>query len=103
MRQALTSYTPRADAQLMIARANAIFEEYASHGLSLSLRQVHYQFVSRQHYENTNANYLLLGRTMKNARYGGFIDMDAFEDRSRNARRVKNGPRTRYATRLGRS
>ncbi len=67
----------------MIERINAIIEEYQAQGFRLSLRQLHYQFVARDHYANTHANYRLLQRTLHDARMAGDADWDAIEDRSR--------------------
>lgn len=63
-----------------IEQANAIIEEY---GTAMTLRQLHYQFVARDLYDNTKQNYKKLGDIVRNARMGGVIDWDAIEDRTR--------------------
>jgi len=63
-----------------IEQANEIIEEY---GTAMTLRQLHYQFVARDLYENTKQNYKKLGDILRNARMGGLVDWDAIEDRTR--------------------
>lgn len=72
----------------VIKQANAIIEEYAAQGYTLTLRQIHYQFVARDWYENTQQNYKRLGNILDAARKAGRVDWDAIEDRTRGLRRV---------------
>lgn len=67
-----------------IEQANEIIAEYKARGLRPNLRQIHYQFVSRNWYENTQPNYDKLGSTLKLARQAGLVDWDGIEDRTRN-------------------
>ena len=78
----------------VIRQANQIIEEYAKAGFSLTLRQLHYQFVARDLYENTQQNYKRLGNVLDAARKAGMVDWDAIEDRTRFIRRIKvwDGP-----------
>ena len=71
---------------LMIERADAVATQYKAQGYDLTLRQLHYQFVKSDWYENTEKNYKLLGRTVTNARLAGLIDWSHFKDRGRNAK-----------------
>lgn len=66
-----------------IDQANAIIAEYQSDGLTLTLRQLYYQFVARGLMENKQRNYDALGDTISKARLGGMVDWDAIEDRTR--------------------
>ena len=52
----------------IIEQANAIIDEYVSLGFRLSLRQLFYQFVSRDLMPNVYAEYKKLGVTMLEAR-----------------------------------
>lgn len=72
----------------VIRQANQIIAEYAAQGYTLTLRQIHYQFVSRDLYENTQANYKRLGNILDAARKAGLVDWDAIEDRTRGLRRI---------------
>src|SRR4029450_9944560 len=72
-----------AKTRAMIDQANAILEEYAEQGFTLTLRQLFYQFVARQLVANHDREYGRLGRTMTDARRGGLIDWDYIEDRTR--------------------
>lgn len=72
----------------VIKQANKIIKEYMDQGYTLTLRQIHYQFVSRDLYENTQANYKRLGNILDAARKAGRVDWDAIEDRTRVLRRI---------------
>lgn len=73
----------------LIKQANAIIEELKKKGYSpLTLRQIHYQFVARDWYENTQQNYKRLGNVLDAARKAGRIDWDAIDDRTRSLRRI---------------
>jgi hypothetical protein len=76
-------YRPQARARAIIEQANGIIEGYLSQGFKLTLRQLFYQFGSRDLLENMVPNYKLLGRVLRNARDGGLVDWDAIEDRTR--------------------
>ena len=66
-----------------IDQANSIIEEYMSAGYRMTLRQLYYQFVSRDLFANINKNYRMLATTISNGRLAGLIDWDAIEDRGR--------------------
>jgi len=70
--------------QVLIANANAIIKEYADQGFNLTLRQLYYQFVSRDLIPNTQRDYKRLGSHINNARLAGHIDWAAIVDRTRN-------------------
>jgi hypothetical protein len=67
-----------------IEQANAIITDYRSQGFSLTLRQLYYQFVSRDLIKNNISEYKKLGYVINDARLAGLIDWDAIEDRTRN-------------------
>lgn len=66
-----------------IDQANSIIEEYMSAGYRMTLRQLYYQFVSRDLFANIEKNYRSLAKTISNGRLAGLIDWDAIEDRGR--------------------
>lgn len=72
----------------LIRQANAIIEEYTKLGYKLTLRQIHYQFVARDWYENTFANYKRLGNVLNAARMAGMVDWDSFDDPTRTLKRL---------------
>ncbi|TXH10976.1 MAG: hypothetical protein E6R03_14810 [Hyphomicrobiaceae bacterium] len=76
-------WRPQGSARDVVAHAIAILDEYQRQGLRMSLRQLYYQFVSRNLCENTPAAYNRLGSYISQAREAGFIDWDAIEDRGR--------------------
>lgn len=70
----------------LVEHANSIIEEYAKQGFDLTLRQLYYQFVSRNLLANTEKNYKRLGCVIADARLAGLIDWDAITDRTRYVR-----------------
>jgi hypothetical protein len=70
-------------AETIIRTANEILDEYAKDGYDLSLRQLYYQFVSRNLIENTERSYKNLGSIISDARLAGRIDWDMIKDRGR--------------------
>lgn len=71
----------------LIDAANSIIDEYRADGFTLTLRQLYYQFVSRDLIENKQTEYKRLGSIINDARLAGLIDWDMIEDRTRNVRR----------------
>jgi hypothetical protein len=72
-----------AKSKAIIQIANAILAEYAAQGYDLSLRQLFYQFVSRDYLPNTTQNYNNLGSVISDARLAGQIDWNMIRDRGR--------------------
>lgn len=68
----------------LIEQANVIIEEYQSAGYTLTLRQLYYQFVSRDLIANKQSEYKRLGSVINDARLAGLIDWESIEDRTRN-------------------
>ena len=68
----------------VIEQANAIIEEYAGQGFTLTLRQLYYQFVARALIANTQRNYKCLGDALNDGRLCGLIDWRSIVDRTRN-------------------
>lgn len=115
MKQAFIDKNFHALSYAQINQANAIIEEYQDEGYSLTLRQLYYQFVSRDLFHrkyslnsktnrwvrdqvngtiNAQPNYDNLGQLVNDARLAGLIDWDAIEDRTRFLRghRTFTGP-----------
>ena len=70
----------------MIEEANKIISAYSAQGYNLTLRQLYYQFVSRNYFPNSEKSYNRLGETISNARLAGLISWEAIEDKTRNIR-----------------
>jgi len=68
----------------IIERANNIIAAYMADGYTLTLRQLYYQFVSRDLIANTQREYKRLGSIINDGRLAGMIDWNAIEDRTRN-------------------
>lgn len=77
------SWNPRADSVALVEQANEIIEEYRAEDLTLTLRQLYYQFVARDLIENTERSYKNLGNVITKARMAGMISWTAIEDRAR--------------------
>jgi hypothetical protein len=73
----------RASSLRQIEQANEIIDEYKRMGYGLSLRQLFYQFVSRDLIANTEQTYHNLGVLLTKAREAGLVDWNAIEDRGR--------------------
>lgn len=72
------------DTLAVIDQANEIIAEFAADGYDLTLRQLYYQFVSRDLIANKQTEYSRLGSIINDARLAGLIDWDAITDRTRN-------------------
>jgi hypothetical protein len=77
------SFNFRADSLAKIELANSIIASYQAQGLRLTLRQLYYQFVTRNALPNREKSYDSLGRLVSDARLAGLIDWEAIEDRVR--------------------
>ena len=73
-----------ADRLAVVRDANAICAQYASQDLSLTLRQLYYQFVARGLLPNRQSEYKRLGDILNDARMAGLMDWDYLVDRTRN-------------------
>ena len=67
----------------IIDQANEIIAEYQEEGMSLTLRQLYYQFVARDLIENTMRSYKRMGSIINDGRLAGLIDWNSIEDRTR--------------------
>ena len=68
----------------VIEKANFVCAEYLRGGLSITLRQLYYQFVARGWLANNDRNYKRLGSICADARMAGAMDWDYLIDRTRN-------------------
>lgn len=66
-----------------IETAEQIIGEYQNQGYTLTLRQLYYQFVSRNLIENTEKSYKALGAVINDARVAGLLPWNGIEDRAR--------------------
>lgn len=76
-------WTPRAEAEGLIAQAEVFCEQYAAQGYELTLRQLYYQFVAADLVVNSDKSYNNLGNVISKARLAGMIDWDHITDRHR--------------------
>ncbi len=67
----------------VVKAANQIIEEYEAQGYQLTLRQLYYQFVSRDFIPNSQREYKKLGSIINDARLAGLISWTAIVDRTR--------------------
>ena len=80
----------RGDTLVMIMRAAEIVREYSAMGYNLTLRQLYYQFVSKDLIANKQTEYKRLGSIINDARLAGMLDWNAIEDRTRNVKSVSH-------------
>lgn len=67
----------------IIDQANQIIDAYRIKGFDLTLRQLYYQFVSRNWLPNKERSYKRLSSIVSDARLAGLIDWEAIVDRTR--------------------
>jgi hypothetical protein len=67
----------------LIGKINQIVDDYEAQGFSLTVRQIHYQFVSRDWLPNTASTYNRLQSAINDGRLAGLISWTAIEDRGR--------------------
>ena len=82
----------------VLSHAKAIAYEYKSNGLSLTIRQLYYQFVARGLMPSGQNHYKRVVDTLSKARYSGKLDNDLIEDRTRT---VHQGDFTRNDDQVG--
>jgi hypothetical protein len=68
----------------IIWQAREILDDYERQGFDLTLRQLYYQFVSKDLIPNHQRSYDRLGAIINDARMAGLIDWDHIIDRTRN-------------------
>lgn len=83
MKQKFVDKKFSASSLALIEIANGIIEEYDALGYRLSLRQLYYQLVARDHIPNTVQSYKRVGSILSDARDAGLVDWEAIEDRGR--------------------
>ncbi len=69
--------------QGIVDESLAIAREYRGIGLTLTLRQLYYQLVSRDLLDNGQKHYKRVGATLTDARYAGTFPVEYIEDRGR--------------------
>lgn len=71
------------ESRQLIEGANVIIGQYQGQGYDLTVRQLYYQFVTRNWLANNAANYDRLASVVSDGRLAGLIDWDAIADRGR--------------------
>jgi hypothetical protein len=79
----------------LIAIAEDIITDYSAQGFDLTLRQLYYQFVARDHIPNSQREYKKLSETISDARLAGLIDWDSIVDRTRILRKTTHWQSTK--------
>ena len=83
MKEAFVDHKFNASSLDIVAKADAIMDEYAAMGYRLTLRQLYYQLVARGYIENSVRSYKRIGSIVSDARLAGLLDWDMIEDRGR--------------------
>lgn len=84
MREKFADINFRKSSLDIIAKADEIITDYQRRGFKLTLRQLYYQFVSRDLLPNLQTEYKRLGKIVNDGRLAGKLDWSAIEDRTRN-------------------
>lgn len=84
MKKAYIEKNFKPDTLKLIRSVDEILAEYQAQDFVLTLRQVHYQLVSRDITPNTQKDYDRLSRVVTDARRAGLLDWNAIIDRTRN-------------------
>lgn len=82
-KQEYLDFNFRADTHKLINIINGVINEYLADGLVLTVRQLYYQLVARDHIPNTEKSYKRITGVVNDGRLSGLIDWDAIEDRTR--------------------
>lgn len=83
MREKYIDHNFREASLEIVNQANNIIDEYLAEGYKITLRQLYYQFVSRDLLANKQESYNKLGTIISKGRLSGLIDWAAIEDRTR--------------------
>lgn len=83
MKEAFKEVRFRESSRTVIDQANEIIAAYETDGIQLTLRQLYYQFVSRNWLPNTERSYKNLSATISDGRLAGLIDWSAIDDLGR--------------------
>lgn len=78
-----TDWAPNTKTARTLHAARGIIAEYQAQDITLTLRQLYYQFVSRDLLANTDKSYKRLGNIVSRGRQAGMLDWEAIEDRAR--------------------
>lgn len=67
----------------IVRKILTVIQEFQSMGYRMTLRQLHYQLVTRNWIINHDSAYKKLGNILDDCRYAGMVDWEAIEDRGR--------------------
>ena len=76
-------WNPKPESQRLVSLVEEIIEIYEAQDLTLTLRQLYYQLVTRNTIPNTERSYKNLGTLLTKARNAGMVSWTAIEDRAR--------------------
>lgn len=82
-REQYENWNPKPESLRLIDIAEGICADMKAQGYDLTLRQLYYQFVARDHIPNNQRSYNNLGSLINKARLAGLLDWKYIEDRGR--------------------
>lgn len=85
MKESFIAWKLTPESAIRLKTVSAIVQKYINDDITLTLRQLYYQLVSRDIIPNKQREYKNLGNLLSKARLAGLIDWDAIEDRARQA------------------
>lgn len=83
MKQKYENWRPSADKIALLAKCDAILQEYINQGFTITVRTLYYQMVARDYIPNTERSYKNLTGLVERGRMAGLLDWDVIEDRGR--------------------
>lgn len=83
MKEQFMDWRPTSESASRLNTIKGILREYAADNITLTLRQLYYQLVSKAIIPNSHREYKRLGDLLSKARLAGLVDWDAIEDRVR--------------------
>lgn len=72
----------------VIEQAQLIIDEMGGKGYKITVRQLYYQFVTKNWLPNTDKSYKRLVKIINDARLAGYLDWDSIVDRTRFLRKI---------------
>ena len=85
MKELFKEWKPNKSSRERLAVIGGVLEEYVADNITLTLRQLFYQLVTKNVILNTPQEYNKLGELLSKARLAGLVDWSAIEDRVRQA------------------
>lgn len=88
MKERFIDWSPATKSRERLREINKVLRQYSEMEITVTLRQLYYQLVSKNIVANKQREYDNLGTLLSKARLAGLVDWDAIEDRVRRPQRA---------------